>query len=107
MNIIDSLRVYRVGQFAIFDFTAAFVGMALLAPLLSWLCKKVGIVVPWRSWIIWTLPLAMIAHLLTGTMTPLTKQLVDPHGYLFLKLLMVLLVVLGCCGIRRVNGNKR
>lgn len=102
MTIIESLRQYRIGEFAIFDFTAAFLGMILIAPLLSKLCRKIGFDVPKRNWVILTLPLATLAHLIVGNITPMTKQLLDPDGHYFLKVLMIGLCIFGAMGIKKI-----
>ncbi len=101
MTIIDILRQYRIGGFAIFDFTLALAGMALLSPILSGLCRKVGLEVPKRTWIILALPISVIAHVLVGTFTPLTKAFLNPLGNIGVKILL-----LGLCGVAMV-GVKR
>ena len=106
MTAVESLRQYRIGQFAIFDFTAAFLGMLLLAPLLSRLCRKIGFDVPKRNWIILTLPLATLAHIVVGKMTPMTKQFLDLHGSYFLKTFMLGLCIFGAMGIKRIPRQK-
>lgn len=103
MNAIDYLRQFRIGNFAIFDFTAAFLGMLIISPFLSLLCKKVGVYVPKRSWVILTIPIGIAAHLLVGSMTPLTKDFLDPNGSYFVKIF-----ALGCCvlagiGVKRIK----
>lgn len=105
MTIIDILRQYRIGGFAIFDFTVALVGMALVAPWLSKLCRKMGFEVPKRTWIILTLPISVIAHVLVGTFTPLTKEFLDPSGHIAAKILIVGLCGLAMVGVKRV-GKK-
>jgi hypothetical protein len=102
MNTLDYLRTFRIGSFAIFDFTVAFLGMALLSPLLSGAFKKVGILIPKKNWVILTLPISILAHLLIGTMTPFTKFFFDPSGHYVVKLVVVGCCVWGAMGIQRI-----
>jgi len=99
--MIEFLRQFRIGEYAIFDFTLAFLVMALLAPVLSGACKKVGLFIPKRSWIVWTLPLSLIVHFLFGAMTPMTVSFIDPNGQYLLKILIAFLTALGFKGVRR------
>lgn len=101
MNTIDYLRTFRIGGYAIFDFAASFLGMLLLAPLLSWLCKKAGIIVPKQNWVILTLPISIVAHVLVGKMTPLTKQFLDPSGHYLVKIIIIGCFVFGLLGLKR------
>ena len=39
------------GEYAIFDFTVAFLGIFLVAPLLSKLFRKIGIEIPKYNWL--------------------------------------------------------
>lgn len=101
MGIIDFLRQFRIGGFALFDFTAAFVGIYFLAPFLSKLFRKIGLEIPRRSWLFWTIPIGVISHLLVGKITPLTREFIDPHGHYLVKIIILGLVILGAWGIRR------
>ena len=102
MDPITYLRQFRLGSFAIFDFGISFLGMLLLSPGLSWLCKKAGVFVPKRNWVILTLPLSVIAHVLIGRITPFTKEFLDPSGYYVVKLIILGCGVLGATGIHRI-----
>jgi hypothetical protein len=102
MTTIEYLRQFRVLGFAVFDFTAAVLGMLLLSPLLSWLFAKIGILVPKRNWVISMLPLSVVFHLLFGTMTPFTKDILDPSGHLMEKLLVLICCVFSVLGVRRL-----
>lgn len=100
---IDSLRQYRIGGFAIFDFVVAFIGIYLLSFLLSRIFKKINLDIPKISWLFFTLPIGILAHLIVGNMTPMTKDFIDLHGHYVLKLLIVILVLLGIRGIKRIK----
>lgn len=105
MNIIDGLRQFRVGGYAIFDFTAGFLGMLLLSPLLSLLCKKAGFYVPKRNWVILMLPISVLIHVLVGKTTLLTKNFLDANGHYLLKLTVIGCCALGATGIRRTAAT--
>ncbi len=107
MVSIEYLRSFRLAGYALFDFTLAFFGMALAAPLLSWLFKKMGILVPKKNWVILTLPISVLAHVLAGNYTPLTKNFLDPSGHYFVKLIILACCVLGGMNIRRIAPEKR
>lgn len=105
MNIIDTLRQYRIGEFAIFDLVVAFLGVFLLAPLLSKLFRKFGLEISRRSWLLWTIPIGIVTHLLIGRMTPLTRDLLDLHGHYLAKAVIIGLLVLGALGVKRSNKS--
>jgi len=97
------LRQFRLGGYAIFDFAASFAGMALLAPLLSRLFKKLGVEIPLRNWLFFNLPLSIVAHMAVGTYTPMTTAFLDPHGHYFLKLILILSLALSFMDIKRIK----
>jgi hypothetical protein len=97
---IEYLRSFRIAGYAMFDFAASFILLAILAPGLSWAFKKVGIIIPFRSWLIWAIPFGMVVHLAFGSMTPMTKALVDPQGHWLLKIVMLALIIAGFVGIK-------
>lgn len=101
MNTIDYLRQFRLGGYAMFDFAAGFLGMLLLAPLLSHLSERAGFRVPKRNWVILMLPISILTHIAVGSYTPLTKNFLDLNGHYFLKLAVIGCCVLGALGIRR------
>ncbi|MDP3956076.1 MAG: hypothetical protein Q8Q18_02440 [bacterium] len=102
MFTLDYLRHFRFLGYAIFDLSLAFLGMALVAPLLSKLFLNIGIYIPYKSWILWALPIGIVAHLLIGTITPMTAQFIDPSSHYVLKILIVVLILLGSVGIKKV-----
>lgn len=104
MDYIAYLRHYRIAGFSIFDFATAFLGMALISPLLSWLFKKIGILVPKKNWVILTLPISIVAHLLIGNITPFTKYFFDLSGHYLIKLIVIGCFIWGMTGIRRITS---
>jgi hypothetical protein len=101
MITIDFLRQFRILGFAIFDLSVAFLGILILSPILSWLFRKLGVEIPKKSWIFWTLPIGIITHLLIGRKTPMTMQFIDPSGHYVLKVFIVALLILGIIGVKR------
>lgn len=103
MDTIDSLRQYRIVGFAIFDFAVSFLAMFILSPLLSWLFKKIGIYVPKKNWVLLTIPLSVVAHVLVGKITPFTQYFLDLHGHYLIKLIVIGFVILGLKDIKRIS----
>lgn len=95
MITLEYLRSFRLGGYAIFDFVTAYLGIYLLAPILS---RIVGVLVrpPTRAQWMWlTLPLSVVIHLLVSRSTPLTELALDPsRGYL-LKFILLGMLYLG------------
>ncbi len=103
MNIIDTLRQYRLGPFAIFDFATAYLGMLFVAPLIKKLFLWFNLRITTAS-ILWlVLPLSIIVHILIGQKTALTNMFLDPTHYYTIKVLMVIMTVKGVWGIRTVR----
>lgn len=103
MFSIEYLRHFRFLGYAIFDLTVSFLGMALLAPVLSWFVRKVGIIVPKVNWVWMTLPIGILTHLAVGKITPMTAQFLNPNGDYVLKAIVFVMFVLGLVGIKRVK----
>jgi hypothetical protein len=103
VDTITYLRQFRLGGYAIFDFSASLIGMALLAPLLSRLFRKFGIEIPFRNWLFFTLPLSIIAHMAVDTYTPMTRAFLDPHAHYFMKLVVILSFALSFMDIKRIK----
>lgn len=80
MSLLSSLRSFRVGQFAVFDFAGSFVGAYLIARHFNWDVAR-------TLWLV--LPLSVLAHALTQQDTPLTRMALEP-GHLEVKLLLLL-----------------
>jgi hypothetical protein len=107
MNSVEYLRQFRLGGFAAFDLTVAFLGMLLLAPFLSLMFSKVGIRVPKRNWVILTLPVGILVHVLVGSITPLTKDFLDLGGHYLTKLIIIGCCIFGFVGIRRIKPTSK
>ena len=98
---VEYLRSFRLGGYAIFDMLSAFLGIYLLSPWLTRVFLKIGLVVPKKNWLILTLPLGVLFHLLFGAKTLMTERLFDPSGYYFLKIFLVCLFVFGLVGVKK------
>lgn len=105
MNILDYVRQFRIGDYSLFDFSAAFIGMFLLAPILSSLAMKFNVYIPKKNWVFFTIPLSIIAHILAGTMTPLTQFVLDPSGHYFEKIIVLVFCVLSILGIKKIKKS--
>lgn len=102
MLSIEFLRQFRIGGYAVFDFAASFLAIYLLAPLLSKLFLKLRIEIPKINWLFLTLPISIIAHLLVGRITPMTRNFLDVGGHFILKILMLSLLFFGLRNIKIV-----
>ena len=105
MNTLELLRQYRLGGYALFDLSLSFLGILLLVPWLTKLMLRLNISMPKKNWLILTLPLSIFIHLLTGQMTQMTKDLFDPSGHYLIKILMIVLLVWGTRGIKKINPS--
>jgi len=101
MDAISFLRQFRVGEYAIFDFVVSFLTVLLIAPLLSKIFRKIGIDIPKYDWLFFVLPVAVIAHLLIGRMTPMTINFIDIGGHYLLKIIIISSLILGLMNIKR------
>jgi len=106
MITLEFLRSFRLGGYAIFDLTVAFLGIFLLSGWLSKLFLKIGIYIPKLNWVFLTLPLGILIHLLVGTMTPMTKNFFSWPGNWGLKILILVLLFLGLRGIKIIKKEK-
>jgi hypothetical protein len=99
MGTIDYLRQYRIGQFAILDFTAAFLGIYLISPLVIKFFKLFGIKFEVSNLMWLTVPISILFHIVFSTNTPFTKMFLDPSGYYLLKAVVTLMVYMGFRGV--------
>jgi len=97
---IEFLRQFRLGEYAIFDFAVAFIGIYLLSPWLSKIFLKLRINIPKRNWLFLTLPIGVLTHLLVGQMTPMTRDFINLNDHYLLKIIILGLLVFGIRGIK-------
>ncbi|NCT55803.1 hypothetical protein GW755_03045 [bacterium] len=106
MAIITFLRQFRVGEYALFDIAVSFLGVYLIAPLLSKILLKFGLNVLKISWMFLTLPLSIATHLLVGALTPMTINFIDLKGHYVLKVFILSLLFLGINQISATQKKK-
>ena len=106
MTTIEFLRQFKLGEYAIFDLVASFLGIYLLSPFLSKIFKKIRLDIPKINWIYLTLPIGILAHLLIGKITPMTRDLLDLNSSYLLKILIVGLLFFGLKNIKIIRRTK-
>jgi polyferredoxin len=82
---LATLRLFRIGGFAVFDFAISFLAMWLIG---NWF----GGAPMGRRFLYATVPFSVVAHYMAGQMTPLTRMATEPGNWP-LKLVLVALVV--------------
>jgi hypothetical protein len=102
MDVLTSLRQYKVGAFTIFDTVISYIGVFLLAPLLTRLFLKLHVSIPLFSWLWLTLPVSILFHLAFHQMTPLTTRIMDPNGFYREKIVLLGMVIMGIRSIRLI-----
>lgn len=107
MNPLEFLRQYRIGEYAIFDFVASFLGIYLLSPYLSKLFLKIRIDIPKKNWIFLTLAIGIVAHLLVWNITPMTRDFFDLHGHYIVKAIVIGSTILGLRNIKIVKHESK
>ncbi|NOR86682.1 MAG: hypothetical protein GQ527_03645 [Bacteroidales bacterium] len=80
--------------------------MYFLGSLLSKLFRKINIEIPRMNWVYLTLPISILIHLLIGRITTMTADFVNPYDYYFLKILIIVLLILGLRGIKRIKKEE-
>ena len=99
---LEYLRQFRIGQFTIFDTATAYIGILIIAPLLTWIFSKIKINIPIISWLWFTLPISVIFHIIFRQSTPLMKMLVNPADYKFY-IAAILLLSMTYMGIKKIS----
>jgi len=102
MVSIEYLRQFRIGPFAIFDTVVSYVSVGILSPLLSWLASRINIAIPKISWLWFTLPLAVIFHIIFRQSTPLMKILSYPESFQFY-IAIILLFAMTYMGFKEIH----
>lgn len=100
MDFIELIRQFKVGPFAIFDIIVSYLGVFLLAPLLTKLALKAHLHVSKVQWLWLVLPISILAHLISGQRTPLTQMVIDPNHYYLEKLVILFMLFMGLKGTR-------
>lgn len=100
---IETLRQPKILGFAIFDIVVSFLGIYLLAPILSKLILLIKVDVPRQNWLYLTLPIGIAVHMAVGNITPMTKSFLSLQGGYLIKILIIGLFILGLRGIKIVK----
>ncbi len=85
MDTLHFLRQFHIFDYAVFDLVASFVGIYLLSPVLSRFARWFRLDIPRQSWLLFTLPIGILIHILGGSYTPMTKDFLDPTSHWILK----------------------
>ena len=102
MISIEYLRQFRMGPFTVFDTGTAYLGVLILAPLLTWITTKIRLKIPIISWLWFTLPLSVIFHMIFHQSTPLIKILVNPRHFQFY-IAIFILFAMTYMGFRKIS----
>jgi len=102
MISLEYVRPFRMGPFAIFDTVTAFLGILILSPLLTWLAAQLHLKISTRAWLWFTLPLAVIFHVIFQQSTPLMKILSNP-GHVEFYIAISILVAMTYMGLRKIK----
>jgi hypothetical protein len=100
---IETLRSYRIGPFAIFDFAISYIIVFLIAPLLVKISKKLNFPITKTQWLWLVLPFSVLSHLMVGNITPLTEMFIEPNGNFLVKAIVLFMTYMG---LRRVKKKK-
>jgi hypothetical protein len=92
--MITFLRSFRVGPFAIFDFTISYVAMYFFAPYLSKLFALIGITVNREQWLWLTLPISIFAHVIFQVNSPFTKMFFSPDSGWTAKIIIIFMLLM-------------
>ena len=92
MDIITTLRQYRIGQFSIFDFAISYLGVYVISPIIIYFLKYLNIHTT-RTALMWlVLPVSIITHIVIGKYTPLTLMFLDSGGHYTIKVIIVVML---------------
>lgn len=105
MNLISSLRQFRIGGIAIFDLAVSYFGIYFLAPVLSKIFKKFGLLIGRKEWLWLTLPIGVMVHLLVGQETALNSMLLSDGNYL-VKIILIFMLWMGLKEIKIIRIKK-
>lgn len=100
MDFIGVLRQFRIGPFTIFDTLTAYIGIFLIAPLLTKLFSRLHLYISRTGWLWLTLPIGVIFHLVLHINTPFMKMLLNPSGDYLAKIVLLFMLYMGLRNIR-------
>lgn len=103
MEVIETLRQFRIGSFTVFDTATAYFGIFLIAPVLSRLFSKLNIYIPKSSWLWLTLPISVTFHLFLHIDTPFMQMFLAQNDFYIAKAMIILMIFMG---VRRIRYSK-
>jgi hypothetical protein len=103
MDFLAVLRQFRIGPFTIFDTALAYVGIFIVAPLLTNLFSRLGIYISKTAWLWLTLPIAVIFHIAFRQNTPFTKMFLDLYGFYGAKIIILFMLYMGLRNIKIIK----
>lgn len=103
MITIETLRSVRIGPFTVFDTATAYIGVFLLAPLLTKLFSRYHSYISRTQWVWLTLPIAVVFHLALSLNTPFVALLFHfPSAFIAIPLLIFMLYM----GLKDIKNPK-
>lgn len=103
--IIQFLRQFKIGPFAIFDIVISYVGIYILSPLLIKIFKLIRINTNLSTWMWLTLPLSIVFHVIFNQNTPLTRMFLNTSDYWLVKSIIVIMFIFAFSSTRKANQN--
>ena len=92
---IETLRQFRIGPFAIFDFAISYLIVFLISPILVKISKKLKFPISKTQWLWLVIPFSILSHIVSGEMTPLTQMFIKPNDYYMVKIIVVFMTYIG------------
>lgn len=101
MDIVSTLRQYRIGPYSIFDFATAYLGIFIVSPLLTRLAARFNLNISRTNWLWLTIPIGIITHIIIRQHTLLTSQFLNPNGDYLVKIIVLFMVYMGLKDIKK------
>src|ERR1035437_3587054 len=104
MDYIAILRQFRIGPFTVFDTVTAYLGIFLIAPLLTKIFSKIHINISRAGWLWLTLPISVVFHLIFRQNTPFMKMLLNPNQFQFYLGIIIILFMI-YMSLRKIKNH--
>ena len=95
MDIVQFLRQFRIGPFAVFDTAISYLAIYLLSPTLTRGMRAFRIHVSRAGWLWFMLPASVLIHGLFQQRTPLMNQLFNPDTFFIAPVILVFMTYMG------------
>ena len=105
MDYLAFLRQFRIGTFPIFDVVISYIGIFLIAPILTKIFLLLHLNIPRSAWLWWTIPIGVLFHVIFSQDTPLMRMLAHPTQVWPAALVLIVMIAMG---VRQVSvvGRK-